>query len=80
MNLSLEKFLSLVKETLEIENQDIEANDQFRDYEEWDSLAALSILAMINQEFDVIISRIEFDQIRTIKEIFEFVNDKFIGD
>ena len=47
-----EKFIELIKETIEIE-EDIKFIDKFREYEEWDSLAVLSMLAMINEEFDI---------------------------
>ena len=42
-----QKFLDLFKETLEIEDREISLNDSFRDFDEWDSLALLSVIAMM---------------------------------
>ena len=34
-----EKFIELIKDVLEIEDREINMNDNFREYEEWSSLA-----------------------------------------
>ena len=64
-----EDFIERIKETLEMEDHEVKPEDKFRDYEEWDSLAILSLLAMINEEFDIIIKRDELDKIVTIREL-----------
>ena len=69
-----EKFIELFQETLEIEDQEVKDEDIFRDYEEWDSLAVLSILAMINEEYDLIIPRRDFDNMITIKDISDYID------
>ena len=38
------KFIELLKEALEIEDRELDINDEFRTYDEWDSLAYLSII------------------------------------
>ena len=68
-----EKFMEIFQETLEIEEQEVKSEDKFRDYEEWDSLAILSLLAMINEEFEIIIKREELDKIITIGELYDYV-------
>ena len=40
-----EKFIELIKDVLEIEDREINMNDNFREYEEWSSLAYLSVIA-----------------------------------
>ena len=69
-----EKFIELFKETLEIEDHDVKMEDKFRDYEEWDSLAVLAILAMINEEYDIVIPRNEFEKLITVTDLIEYVN------
>ena len=49
------KFIELFKEVLEIEDKEISLNDNFRDYDEWDSLTFLSLIAMIDDEFGIVI-------------------------
>ena len=71
-----EKFVELFAEILEIEDFEVSMEDKFRDYEEWDSLAILSVLAMINEEFNIILKREELDKLTTIKELYEFISEK----
>lgn len=63
-------FIDLLKEALEIENREINMNDEFRDYDEWDSLAYLSIIAMYDEEFDIQIEEKEFNELRTVNDLF----------
>jgi acyl carrier protein len=67
------KFIELFKEILEIEDKDINLNDQFREYEEWDSLVYLSIIAMLDDEYDIIIETGEFKKILTVQELMDEV-------
>lgn len=69
----MEKFINDLKEILEIEDRDINPADRFRDYEEWDSLAVLSVLAMINDEFDITIKRSELDELHTVQQLYDFI-------
>lgn len=67
----MEKFIELLKETLEIEDRDVLPQDAFREYEEWDSLAVLSLAAMINEEYDITIPRNEFEKLSTIDDLYK---------
>lgn len=68
-----EKFLELVKEVLEIENRDIQLGDKFKDYDEWDSLANLSMVAMLDDEFEVVIDNQKFKSMETLQEVLDEV-------
>lgn len=46
---------------------------KFRDLDEWSSLVALSVMAMINEEYDVCISAEEMVNANTIQELFNTV-------
>jgi len=71
-----EKFLELVAEALEKEQEEMAMADPFRDYEEWDSLAVLSIIAMIKQNYDITIPRQEFDQLVTLADMYGYISSK----
>ena len=71
----MDQFINLFAEALEKEDP-IEATDEFRNYEEWDSLAVLSIIAMIKQNFDITIPRQEFENLRTISDLHTFIQSK----
>ncbi len=64
-----EKFIENFKEILEITERDLHLTDNFREFEEWDSMAALSVIAMIDEEYDIVFSASEFKQLRTLGDL-----------
>ncbi|NEW84007.1 MAG: acyl carrier protein [Mariniphaga sp.] len=66
-----EKFIELFKETLDIEDREIQLSDKFREYEEWNSLAYLSVIAMLDEEYEVIIEGAAFKELRTLDELYK---------
>ncbi|TNE80904.1 MAG: acyl carrier protein [Bacteroidetes bacterium] len=62
-------FFEKLKEILEITDRELSANDKFKEYSEWDSLANLSVIAMIDEEFGVVIDNSEFKNIQTLGEL-----------
>ena len=69
-----DKFLEVLKEVFEMEDQEINMEDTFRDYDEWDSLTHLSLIAMLDDEYDLQIEEIEFKKIETVQDLFNKVN------
>lgn len=67
------QFLELMKETIEIEGRDLSLDDKFRDMDEWTSLAYLTTIAMIDDEYNVIIGAAEFRQLETIGDIVKAI-------
>ncbi len=71
-----EKFFSKLKEVLEIDDRDLLSTDRFRDYDEWNSLAFLSLIAMIDEEYDLIIEGKDFEQLKTVGDIIEAIKSQ----
>lgn len=71
-----EKFLELFKETLDIEDRELKMSDVFRDYEEWDSIANLSVVAMIDVEYEVIIENSIFRELQTLQELWDSIQSQ----
>lgn len=71
-----EKFISLFKEILEIEDQELDLNDEFRDYPEWDSLGYLELIAMLDEEFGVAIENDDFGKLRTLEDLINEVKNR----
>lgn len=65
----MEKFKELLAEALERENE-IKMEDEFRTYDEWSSIAYLSIIAMMDEEYDTQIEEAEFKQLRTVQDLY----------
>jgi acyl carrier protein len=49
---------------------------EFRNLEKWDSLTALTLLAMVDADFDVSISANELRSCNKVQEIFELIKQK----
>ena len=71
-----EKFLECFKEVVEIEDRDLSLTDHFRDYEEWDSLAFLSVIAMIDEEYNVLIEGNDFKKLETVGDILNAIKER----
>lgn len=48
----------------------------FRELEDWSSLVALSVLAMIDEEYDVQLKGEEMKKTTTIQQLFDLVKSK----
>ena len=57
-------------------DDDLEEGMMLHEIEEWDSLAALSIIALFKQLFSVVITYADIQKLKTIKDIMNLVQDK----
>lgn len=71
INSFISKFAEQLEET---DPQEITASTEFRNLEEWSSLTALSILAMVDEEYDVQLDAAKMREANTVKELFDIVN------
>lgn len=62
----MEELINKLAEILEVEELDV--NKKFSDYEEWDSLSALSVLAMLDSDYHTSMKAAEV-------AAFESIND-----
>lgn len=75
--MELENFIQKFAEALEIEDTGyINKSTEFRTLDEWDSLAYLNIIAMLDEEYDIQIENSEFKQLRTIADIVGYIENK----
>jgi len=71
-----EKFLEVLKEALEIENREIKLSDNFQEYPEWDSLTQLSLIAMLDEEFNVSIETDKLKNLKTVEDLMKEVQKR----
>ena len=65
------EFIENLKEALEIEDRKVSLNDEFRYFDEWSSLAFLELIAMIDEEYDVVIEGNDFRKLLTVGDVLE---------
>ena len=74
---SLNEFVELFAEQFdETDTSEIQASTVFHDLEEWSSLIGLSVIAMVDEEFDVALKGDDIKTSNTIQDIFEKVQSK----
>lgn len=70
------EFLQAFKDAFELEEDfEIKMEDEFRDYDNWDSLTKLSLIAAMDESFEIIIEDDEFEKILTIQELLNFITN-----
>ncbi|MFV0208650.1 acyl carrier protein [Empedobacter falsenii] len=67
----MENFLEKIKETFEIEDREITIEDNFKNYEEWDSLNKLSLIVMLDEEYGIQISDDKLKDLNTLQDLFD---------
>lgn len=71
----MEKFIEKFAEAIERENE-IKMEDNFRDYDEWSSIAYLSVIAMMDEEYDTQIEEAQFKQLKTVQDLYNACTNK----
>lgn len=56
-----------------IENEEVREDTKFRELDEWDSLAALSTISTIDDEFGVTINNKDLRSVETVGELYDMV-------
>lgn len=71
------EFLNHFTEALELESQsEVSMGFAFKGLEEWDSLARLSLIAMLDEEYEVELESEDFDKLNTVEDLYLFVKSK----
>lgn len=74
---TLEEFVALFAEQFdETDASEIKANTIFRDLDEWSSLISLNLVAMVDDEFDIVIKGDEIRAAKTVEDLYKIVIGK----
>lgn len=74
--MELQQFVEKVKEQYDDAPEDFSADTRFRELDEWSSLISLSIIAMVDDEYDIVIKASDIRSVNTVGELFDVVNSK----
>lgn len=66
-----EELLEKIAELLEVDS--VKTEDALDSFEEWDSLTALSIIAMVNSDYNKTLTNIQLKQFITVKDLVDFI-------
>lgn len=73
INEFIEHFAEQFEET---DAAEFKADTKFRDLDEWSSLMALNIIAMVDEEYDVTLKGADIENSATIEDLFNNVKSK----
>ena len=71
----MENFIKQFAEAIERES-DIKMEDEFRNYEEWSSIAYLSVIAFMDEEYETQIEEADFKKLRTVQDLYDACTKK----
>lgn len=75
--MELKEFIENFVEQFEEEPTcEVTSRTVFRDIDGWSSIVALSVMSMIDDEYDVQLNATEMRQANTIQELFDIVSSK----
>lgn len=74
-NNKMEEFINNFAEQFdETEREEFSNDTKFKDLDEWDSMIALSIIAMMDEEYEITINGDDIKKANTIEDLFKLVN------
>lgn len=74
--MEINDFIEKFAEQFEDETLSLTKDTYFKELDEWTSLMALSIIAMVDEEYDISITGTEIRNSDTIEDLFEIVKSK----
>lgn len=71
--MEMEKFIQNFAEAIDVESSLISANTEFRELDEWNSLAGLSVISMFEEEYGIELSILDLRSSCTVNDLFNLV-------
>ena len=69
------EVINIIKEIFEdIDTSNFDLETEFKNNDEWDSMTALSLITVIDQEFGISISGENIKELNSIKDLVTFIN------
>lgn len=70
------EFLALIREALEIDKHELSLADELKQLDEWDSMACLSVIAMIEDEYGIVLRPADFPAMSRVGDIANAIEEK----
>lgn len=73
--MNVQNFIEKFAEAIDVEASELTADTEFRDLDEWDSVAYISVIAMMDEEYDIQIEMPIFKTLKTLGAIAEYIEN-----
>jgi acyl carrier protein len=74
--MTVQTFIENFAEALETNASDLSVQTEFKDMANWDSLAALSVIAMIDEKYNVSVGGSDLEKSRTVQDLWDLVSQR----
>lgn len=75
----VEQFIQNFSDQFDDEPEGLTLETKFRDIADWSSIIALSVMAMCDEEYEVILSANEMESANQISDIYKIVCERYQG-
>lgn len=73
--MNVQDFIEKFAEAIDVDANELTADTEFRNLEDWDSVAYISVIAMMDEEYDIQIEMPVFKTLKTLGAIAEYIDD-----
>ncbi len=73
--MSNEEKLELLADMLEVEAEDLSAEMQLEDIDEWDSFARLSFMSLVDENFGKLITSADIKGLKTVADLLAIMTE-----
>lgn len=71
--MTTEKKMALLEDMMELEAGELHATDVLADLDNWDSMAKLSLIVLMDEEFSKPLAGADIREFKTVQDILDFM-------
>ena len=71
--MELKEKMALIEEVLDVEEGSLTPETLLSDVDEWDSIAALSLIVMLDENFNKTVSGAQIKALKSVKDILAYM-------
>lgn len=72
--MTMEEKIAMLEDIMDLDEGELTQESVLADFEEWDSLSKLSLIAMAKQDFGKVLDTNTLEGFMTVKDICEYLN------
>lgn len=75
--ITVEEFVIKIEDAFEVSERGVLLPDMnYKDFEEWDSMHALILIALIDTEFDLLVSGNDLKSSNTVRDVYNLILER----
>ena len=72
--MNLQEKLALIEEVLDVETGSLTPETLLAEVDEWDSIAALSLIVMLDEKFEKTVSGVQIKALARVNDILDYMD------